>query len=282
MFCVYCGTKNPDEASICLFCGQRVHNFQTQTEAVATQTAPAEDTAKVPVYQEPGPDARTGATIAVQKYSAAVFEKQKPAPWYAAFQKHPVAVLATAALVVVALLATISLWRWTADRIARSQRIESYLKVIGALQANSAGFTKHIQKLRTDPAPSMMEYHDQCVGLEPLLNDASSTTEKGEVLIDQAIPEFQDDPKISPVLNDMKKALDLDKRVQTDVKQETLLVKTLMHLEPNEQTEFFAMSIKPLQDEEKQLAAEEQQTLAQIQNEGRKLPSNLSRSLLSQ
>jgi len=282
MFCVYCGTKNPDEASICLFCGQRVHNFQTQTEAVVTQTPPAEDTAKVPVYQESEPDARTGGTIAIQKYSVATFNKQKPAPWYAAFQRHPVAVLATAALVVVGLLATISLWRWTANRAARSHRIENLLKDTAELQAKSAGFTKRIQELRSGPALSMMDYHDQCLGLEPLLNDASSTTEKGEVLVDQAIPEFQDDPKIFPVLNDMKKALDLDKRLQTDVKQETLLVKTLMHLEPNEQTEFFAMSIKPLQDEEKQLASEEQQTLAQIQNEGRQLPSNLSRSLLSQ
>jgi hypothetical protein len=282
MFCVYCGTKNPDEASICLFCGQRVHNFQTQTEAVVTQTPPAEDTAKVPVYQESEPDARTGGTIAIQKYSVATFNKQKPAPWYAAFQRHPVAVLATAALVVVGLLATISLWRWTANRAARSHYIENLLKDGGELQAKSAGFTRHIQELRNGPALSMMDYHDQCLGLEPLLNDASSTTEKGEVLVDQAIPEFQDDPKIFPVLNDMKKALGLDKRLQTDVKQETLLVKTLMHLEPNEQTEFFAMSIKPLQDEEKQLASEEQQTLAQIQNEGRQLPSNLSRSLLSQ
>jgi hypothetical protein len=39
------------------------------------------------------------------------------------------------------------------------------------------------------------------------------------------------------------------------------------------------MTIHSLQEEEKQIAADEQRTLAQIRDESRKLPSGLSRSL---
>jgi hypothetical protein len=42
------------------------------------------------------------------------------------------------------------------------------------------------------------------------------------------------------------------------------------------------MSIHPLQEEEKQLAVEEQQALSQIRDDGTKLPSSVSHSLLNQ
>ena len=61
-----------------------------------------------------------------------------------------------------------------------------------------------------------------------------------------------------------------------------MLSKTLMHLEPSEQVEFYAMSIHPLQEEEKQLAVEEQQALTQMRDYSGKLPSSVSHSLLNQ
>ncbi len=152
----------------------------------------------------------------------------------------------------------------------------------GALHSKSAEFTRRVQQLRSRPTTTMREYHDQCAGLESPLADANSAAKSEDVLVEQIIPEFHDEPKVLAVLNDMKRASDLNQRIQSDVRQEILLSKTLMHLQPSEQIEFFSMSIHPVQEEEKQLASEEQQIISQIQEEGRRLPPELSRTLLSQ
>ena len=79
----------------------------------------------------------------------------------------------------------------------------------------------------------MKDYYDQCTQLEPYINDVTSATEKSRGLLEQVIPEFHDDAKTLTALNGMRKALELDQRLQNDVRQEVLLSKTLMHLEPS-------------------------------------------------
>jgi len=292
MFCVYCGTENSDSASICVYCGQQTHNVQSQAEVAAANTATGDtaavhtgkDSTKAPAPQplaaagSAAPAAQAGAAVAVQKHPAGSLGQPKPAQsWFhVVLQKHPVSVYLAAAIVV---LMAIMLWRWNSFRMEKNHRIEQLLKEASDSQAKSTAFTRQIQELRSRPTMTMKDYYEQCLELESRLNNVSSETQKSAALVDQLIPEFRDDPKILLALNDMKKVLDLDTRVQNDVRQEALLSKTLMHLEPSEQIEFYSMTIHSLQEEEKQLAAEEQQAVAQIHDEGRRLPSDLSRSL---
>src|SRR5579859_1120354 len=292
MFCVYCGTENSDSASICVYCGQQTHNVQSQAEVAAAGNTTAAgdaatghasgDTSKVPIAPPPaahvGGAAPAAATIAVQKHPAgSLGQPQTAQSWlHVVLQKHPVSVYLAATIVV---LMSIMLWRWNSFRMERTHRIEQLLKQASDSQAKSTAFTRQIQELRSRPTTTMKDYYEQCLELESRLNNVSSETQKSAALVDQLIPEFRDDPKILLALNDMKKVLDLDTRVQNDVRQEALLSKTLMHLEPSEQIEFYSMTIHSLQEEEKQLAAEEQQAVAQIHDEGRRLPSDLSRSL---
>jgi len=292
MFCVYCGTENSDSASICVYCGQQTHNVQSQAEVAAAGNTTAAgdaatghasgDTSKVPIAPPPaahvGGAAPAAATIAVQKHPVgSPGQPQTAQSWFhVVLQKHPVSVYLAATIVV---LMSIMLWRWNSFRMERTHRIEQLLKQASDSQAKSTAFTRQIQELRSHPTTTMKDYYEQCLELESRLNNVSSETQKSAALVDQLIPEFRDDPKILLALNDMKKVLDLDTRVQNDVRQETLLSKTLMHLEPSEQIEFYSMTIHSLQEEEKQLAAEEQQAVAQIHDEGRRLPSDLSRSL---
>ncbi|HTC92209.1 MAG TPA: zinc ribbon domain-containing protein [Terriglobales bacterium] len=293
MFCVYCGTENSDSASICVYCGQQAHKVQSQAEVAAAHMAAGgnaaaqagQDSTRVPTSQPPAaaavgsaPAMQAGAAIAVQKHPAGSPGQPQPAQsWFhVVLQKHPVSVYLAAAIV---LLMAIMLWRWNSFRMEKTHRIEQLLKQASDSQAKSTAFTRQIQELRSRPATTMKDYYDQCLELESRLNNVSSETQKSAALVDQLIPEFRDDPKILLALNDMKKVLELDTRVQNDVRQETLLSKTLMHLEPSEQIEFYSMTIHSLQEEEKQLAIEEQQVVAQIHDEGRRLPSDLSRSL---
>ena len=286
MFCVYCGTENSDSASICVYCGQQAHKVQSQAEVAADAAAvhAGNDNAKAPIAQPPAvsassaPAPQAGAAVAVQKHPAGSPGQPRPAQsWFqVVLQKHPVSVYLAAIIVVLML---IMFWRWNSFRMERAHRIEQLLKEASDSQAKSTAFTRQIQELRSRPTTTMKDYYDQCLELESRLNNVSSETQKSAALVDQLIPEFRDDPKILLALNDMKKVLDLDTRVQNDVRQETLLSKTLMHLEPSEQIEFYSMTIHSLQEEEKQLAIEEQQAVAQIHDEGRRLPSDLSRSL---
>jgi len=292
MFCVYCGTENSDSASICVYCGQQAHKVQSQAEVAAANTTAgaaaavqtSKDTAKAPPVQpaavsvSSAPGAQTEATIAVQKHPAGSPGHPKPASsWFhVVLQKHPVSVYLAAIIVVLML---IMFWRWNSFRMERTHRIEQLLKEASDSQAKSTAFTRQVQELRSRPTTTMKDYYDQCLELESRLNNVGAATDRSATLVDQLMPEFHDDPKILLALNDMKKVLELDKRVQNDVRQETLLSKTLMHLEPSEQIEFYSMTIHSLQEEEKQLAVEEQQAVAQIHDEGRKLPSDLSRSL---
>jgi hypothetical protein len=286
MFCVYCGTENSDSASICVYCGQQAHKVQSQAEVAAGAAAvhAGNDNAKTPIAQplaaavSSAPAPQAGAAVAVQKHPAGSPGQPSPAQsWFqVVLQKHPVSVYLAAIIVVLML---IMFWRWNSFRMERAHRIEQLLKEASDSQAKSTAFTRQIQELRSRPTTTMKDYYDQCLELESRLNNVSSETQKSAALVDQLIPEFRDDPKILLALNDMKKVLDLDTRVQNDVRQETLLSKTLMHLEPSEQIEFYSMTIHSLQEEEKQLAIEEQQAVAQIHDEGRRLPSDLSRSL---
>lgn len=283
MFCVYCGTKNPDEASVCVFCGQRVHNFQPQPEGAG---AAANESAKKPtaqaVAQPPTPPVQVTATVVVQKHSPHSLPIQKPPTWFhAALQKNPVAVFAAAACILLLIPTLVILWQWNSNRLSKAHRIEDLLKEAAELEAKSAEFTRRIQELRSRPTLAMKDYYDQCTQLEPTINSVTSATEKSRGLLDQVIPEFLDDAKTLGALNSLKRSLELDQRLQNDVRQEILLSKTLMHLEPSEQVEFYAMSIHPLQEEEKQLAVEEQQALAQVRDASSKLPSSVSRSLLN-
>jgi hypothetical protein len=283
MFCVYCGTKNPDDASVCVFCGQRVHNFQPQPEAAATGPADTNKTSAPHVTAKGAPPMQVAASVMVQKHSPLTLPTPKPpSPLHALLQKNPVVFFAAAAALVVLLPTVVWLWQWNSNRLSRTHRLESVLKEAADLQATSAEFTRQIQELRSRPTLAMKDYSDQCVALEPTINAATSATEKSRSLLDQVIPEFYDDAKTLGALNSLKRALDLDQHVQNDVRQEVLLSKTLMHLEPSEQVEFYAMSIHPLQEEEKQLAVEEQQALAQVRDSSRRLPSSVSRSLLNQ
>jgi len=274
MFCVYCGTKNADGVSICVFCGQRVHNFQLQPEAAAA------DAPKAPVAQ--APPVQITATVVVQKHAPETLPVRKPSWLHIALQKHPVAVFAAAVGILMLLPTFVMLWQWNANRISRTHRLESLLKDTAELQEKSAEFTRRIQELRSRPTLAMKDYYDQCTQLEPYINDVTSATEKSRGLLEQVIPEFHDDAKTLTALKGMRKALELDQRLQNDVRQEVLLSKTLMHLEPSEQVEFYAMSIHPLQEEEKQLAVEEQQALTQMRDYSGKLPSSVSHSLLNQ
>jgi hypothetical protein len=285
MFCVYCGTKNPDEATVCVFCGQRVHNFQPQPEVAAASAADSDKTPAPQVVAQPAapPPAQVAATVLVQKHLPhSLPTHNPPSGLHALVQKNPVGLFAAAAAIVVLVPTIVLVWQWNSNRLAKTHRLESVLKDAADSQASSAEFTRHIQELRSRPTLAMKEYYDQCVALEPGINTATSASEKSRSLLDQVIPEFYDDAKTLSTLNSLKRALDLDQRLQNDVRQEVLLSKTLMSLEPSEQVEFYSMSIHPLQEEEKQLAVEEQQTLAQIRDDSRKLPSSVSRSLLNQ
>jgi len=275
MFCVYCGTKNADGGSICVFCGQRVHNFQAQPEAAAADAPKASVTQAAPV--------QVTATVVVQRHSPESLPGRKSPSWlHTAIQKHPVAVFAAAVGILMLLPTFAMLWQWNANRLSRTHRLESLLKDAAELQEKSAEFTRRIQELRSRPTLAMKDYYDQCTQLEPYINDVTSATEKSRGLLEQVIPEFHDDAKTLTALNGMRKALELDQRLQNDVRQEVLLSKTLMHLQPSEQVEFYAMSIHPLQEEEKQLAVEEQQALTQMRDFSGKLPSAVSHSLLNQ
>jgi hypothetical protein len=283
MFCLYCGTKNPDDTTVCVFCGQRVHNVQAQPEAAAATPVDTDKTPAPQVAAQAAPPVQVTATVVVQKHLPHSLPVPKPPSWFhAALQKNPVAFFAGAAAIVVLLPTIVLLWQWNSNRLSKTHRVENVLKDAADSQATSADFTRRIQELRSRPTPVMKDYYDQCVALEPGINAATSATEKSRSLLDQVIPEFYDDAKTLGALNSMKRALDLDQRVQNDVRQEVLLSKTLMHLEPSEQVEFFAMSIHPLQEEEKQLAVEEQQALSQIRDDSTKLPSSVSHSLLNQ
>ena len=286
MFCVYCGTKNQDDVSVCIFCGQRLHNFQPQPEAAAASVA---DTDKPPAAPQvvtqpaPPPPVQVTATVLVQKHLPHSLPTQKPPSWlHATVQKHPVAFFAAVAAIIVLLPTVVLLWQWNSGRLTKAQKLEGVLKDAADSQAKSAEFTRRIQELRSRPTLAMKDYYDQCLALEPAANAATSATENSRSLLDQVIPDFYDDSKTLGALNSLKRALDLDQRVQNDVRQEVLLSKTLMHLEPSEQVEFYAMSIHPLQEEEKQLAVEEQQTLSQLRDGSTKLPSSVSHSLLNQ
>ena len=259
MFCVYCGTKNADGVSICVFCGQRVHNFQLQPEAAAA------DAPKAPVAQ--APPVQITATVVVQKHAPETLPVRKPSWLHIALQKHPVAVFAAAVGILMLLPTFVMLWQWNANRLSRTHRLESLLKDTAELQEKSA----------ESGAGAIVSFP-----VEPYINDVTSATEKSRGLLEQVIPEFHDDAKTLTALNGMRKALELDQRLQNDVRQEVLLSKTLMHLEPSEQVEFYAMSIHPLQEEEKQLAVEEQQALTQMRDYSGKLPSSVSHSLLNQ
>ena len=278
MLCTFCGTNHPDDATFCLFCGQPLQPVQPQREAVGA--AKADDEA-VPATVSGAPQVRAaaGATIVVEKYSAESLAKSQVAPPPSVKPNKRPLVFGAAAAVILVLAA---FWPWYAERVSRERRIEQLIRQAGALHSKSAQFTRRIQELRSHPTTTMKEYHDQCTGLESPLADARSAAKGTDLLVEQIKPEFQKNPEILAVLDDMKKASDLDQRLQGDVRQEILLSKTLMHLEPYEQIEFFSMSIHPVHEEEKQLAAEEQQIISQIQDDGRKLPPDLSRALLSQ
>src|SRR5215471_11294873 len=284
MFCVYCGTKNQDEVSVCIFCGQRLHNFQPQPEAAAAPAdANADKTPAAQVVKQPAPPVQVTATVVVQKHVPHSLPTQKPPSWlHATVQKNPVAFFAAVAAIIVLLPTVVLLWQWNSGRLTRAQRLEGVLKDAADSQAKSAEFTRRIQELRSRPTLAMKDYYDQCLALEPAANAATSATENSRSLLDQVIPDFYDDAKTLGALNSLKRALELDQRVQNDVRQEVLLSKTLMNLEPSEQVEFYAMSIHPLQEEEKQLAVEEQQTLSQLRDGSTKLPSSVSHSLLNQ
>jgi hypothetical protein len=280
MLCTFCGTNHPDDATFCLFCGQPLRSVQPQREAVGAAKDDGEPRA-VPATIAVASQAPTaaGATIVVEKHSAESLAKSQVAPPLPVKpNKRPFVIFGAAAAIV--LLA--AFWPWYAERVSRERRIEELIRQAGAFHSKSAQFTRRIQELRSHPTTTMKEYHDQCAGLESPLADARSAARSTDLLVEQIKPEFQKTPEVLAVLDGMKKAADLDQRLQGDVRQEILLSKTLMHLEPYEQIEFFSMSIHPVHEEEKQLAAEEQQIISQIQDDGRKLPPDLSRALLSQ
>ena len=276
MFCVYCGTNNSDQSAVCLFCGQRIPDVQAQPETIREDIG--EQTAKASVPAQAPPEA--SAAVVVERYTAESLGKTQSAPWLRTTPQKRLLLILAAGIVFIAAL--ILFWQWNAKRISHTRRIEALMRDAGALHSKSAEFTRRLQELRSRPTTTMREYHDQCAGLESPLADANSAAKNEDVLVEQIIPEFHDEPKVLAVLNDMKRASDLNQRIQSDVRQEILLSKTLMHLTPSEQIEFFSMSIHPVQEEEKQLAAEEQQIISQIQEEGRQLPPELFRTLLSQ
>lgn len=281
MLCTFCGTSHPDGATVCLFCGQTIESVQPQPQPVVTSPesngaramgASATVTPQIPTAAR--------ATVVVEKHSAeSLAQGQAVPPLQVKPPKRRTLIFAAAAAVILVLAV---FGPWYAERISRERRIEELIREAGTLHSKSAQFTRRIQELRSHPTTTMKEYHDQCAGLESQLADARSAAKSTDLLVEQMIPEFQKNAEVLAVLDDMKRASDLDQRVQGDVRQEILLSKTLMHLEPYEQVEFFSMSIHPVQQEEKQLAGEEQQIISQIQDDGRKLPPELSRALLSQ
>jgi len=281
MLCTFCGTNHPDDATFCLFCGQPLQPGQPQREAIGAAKDDGEPRAvpaTIAVASQAPAAAR--ATIVVEKHSAESLAKSQVTPLLPVKPNKPPLVTFGAAAAVILVLA--GFWPWYAQRISRERRVEELIRQAGAMHSKSAQFTRRIQELRSHPTTTMKEYHDQCAGLESPLADARSAAKSTDLLVEQIKPEFQKNPEILAVLDDMKKASDLDQRLQGDVRHEILLSKTLMHLEPYEQIEFFSMSIHPVHEEEKQLAAEEQQIISQIQDDGRKLPPDLSRALLSQ
>lgn len=286
MLCTYCGTNHPDGTTFCLFCGQRIDGVEPRSEAASRAESKAE--AGVAASSSPAPQipAATKAAVVIERHSAeslanpeSFAHSEVVTSLPGRVHKRPVFIFTAAAIVMLALIAS---WPWYAERISRERRVEALIRQAGALHSKSAQFTRRIQELRSHPTTTMKEYHDQCAVLESPLAEARSAAKGTDLLVEQMIPEFQKNPEVLAVLDDMKKASDLDQRVQSDVRQEILLSKTLMHLEPSEQIEFFSMSIHPVHEDEKQLAAEEQQIISQILDDGRKLPPELSRALLSQ
>jgi hypothetical protein len=183
---------------------------------------------------------------------------------------------ATSIGVVLIVLVGFALGVWNSHRIKVADAIRKLAADNADLQSKGVEFRHQLSAIRHRDTPTMLDYYNQCMEVEKLLDDYEPNRARASSLIQKmrrTVP--SDDQSSAAMFNGMDDLLSLDDKIIRDLRQEVAYSKVLITLPSRQQTQFYSETILPVQKDEDALVAQETKKLEEVRALGVQLPADL-------
>jgi hypothetical protein len=157
--------------------------------------------------------------------------------------------------------------QWIEARHERARRQRALLNEISQAMPGYAAFVSRLAEIRRRPVRNMVEYREQCLQVEGLLNRAEPMVEQKVILMRRAADELADDPKARAAVGDVETVTELDTDIFQCLRREITASAEIMQQPPSQQLAYYNAHVPPIRAEIARLAARQQALIKDLHAE---------------